>query len=107
MHINSSESQLDPYQWLIEEKQPEPPKPASKFLSSFSKFTNQVSSNIKSSDFGAKLKAGFEKTISEAETSLGLGKKNLNRPYRKDPPMFSIDDESEGIPRIFIKKTDF
>jgi len=96
MHISSSESQLDPYQWLIEEKQPEPPKPTSKFLSSFSKFTNQVSSNIKSSDFGAKLKAGFEKTISEAETSLGLGKKNLNRPYRKDPPMFSIDDESEG-----------
>jgi len=91
-HIKSPESQLDPFQWLVEErKTPNVQSGSSKFFSSFSKFKNSISSNIQARDLSTKIKAGFENAIAEAETSLGLTK---NRPYRGNAPVFSIDDES-------------
>lgn len=91
-HIHSPESQLDPFQWLVEERKAPPADQAqSKFFSSFNKFKAQISSNIKSSELGTKIKAGFENVLADAETSLGLTK---NRPYRGNAPVFSIDDES-------------
>lgn len=94
-HIRSPESQLDPFQWLVEEKRiVQTPTGSSKFFSSFNKFKQSISTNIQASELGTKIRAGLETALSEAETSLGLTK---NRPYRGNAPVFSIDDESGKI----------
>jgi len=91
-HIRSPESQLDPFQWLVEEKKiPKTPSGSSKFFNSFNKFKESISSNIQASELGSKIRTGFESALADAETSLGLTK---NRPYRGNAPVFSIDDES-------------
>ena len=46
---------------------------------------------IDTKKFGDKVKAGFEKAITEAETGLGL---KTNKPYKGRAPVFAIDDES-------------
>jgi len=110
MHIETPESHLDPSQWLVKEEEAKPPQKnlfssfnsfsklktfvqigfTSSFLSSIMKYSRSLQA-IDTKKFGDKVKAGFEKAITEAETGLGL---KTNKPYKGRAPVFAIDDES-------------
>ena len=111
MHIETPESHLDPSQWLVKEEEAKPPqKNLFSSFNSFSKLKTFVKTGflliflftsfmkyfrslqaIDTKKFGDKVKAGFEKAITEAETGLGL---KTNKPYKGRAPVFAIDDES-------------
>ena len=64
-----------------------------RMIINWSKLTLSIRSlqAIDTKKFGDKVKAGFEKAITEAETGLGL---KTNKPYKGRAPVFAIDDES-------------